>query len=109
MSDTGQGIRDTMQTMDEAGRIMQKASKLLRRTTVAVTEYPLKGQRLDKMRDLCHRENGDVKFRGDWGPFICDSREPDCEPLDSDAGSAGMCSEGPPHFIVYQVPTKALY
>lgn len=106
MADSSQTMADSQRIMKAAGETMRKMSK---RSIVAVVEYPLKGERLDKARELCHRKNGDVKFRGDWGPFVCWSREPDCEPLDSDAGSAGMCSEGGPVFELYQVPTKALY
>jgi hypothetical protein len=110
MQDIGDTMRESGEVMSEAGRTMRTVTERIRRTTVInVAEYPLSHKHRTKLTEYCHRLNGDVKFRGDRGPFICDSHEPMCDEPDFDAGIAGGCMEGPPHFIIYQVPVEALY
>ena len=108
--DTVREVHEIGKTMAEAIRIMRETREKIQRTTVInVTEYPMKREREKKLRAFCLKLNGEVHFRGDRGPFICDSHEPMCDEPDYDAGRPGGCMEGPPHFIIYQVPVEALY
>lgn len=116
-------IRDIGRTMAESSATMAQASRLIDQSikqrqrimqTIVIERGTMKGKRLDKFREICHRENGDVIFRGGARPFVCMGREPDCEEFEvpdagPDAGLLTQCSESVPHFVVYQVAPESLY
>ena len=102
LQDVSNTMKESMVIMGEAGEVMHDTSERLRKMMLTeVTAYPIKGKTEQKLRELCFRQNGEPKWRGGWGPFICWSREPDCDKYG--------CMEGGPSFIVYQVPEGALY